>query len=142
MSAGTTPDHDELLTGHRAGAPAPASPTRAQAFRDDVAAMHLRDPAAGPDRLLKRASVLAMVVAAVIGVVAIIMSSSTNDALNQRDAIVLGLFAVTLSVIGAAVFVRYSLASFMRFWMARLTFEQATQTDRLIEVIDSTRREG
>jgi hypothetical protein len=98
--------------------------------------MHLRDPSAGPDHVLKRLSVVAMAVAVILGVVALIMSNGTNDALAQRDAIVLGLFSVTLSIVSAAVFVRYSLASFMRFWMARLVFEQASQTDRLIDAMD------
>ena len=66
------------------------------------------------------------------------MSSGTDSSLDQGDAIVMGLYAVTLAIIGAAVFVRYSLASFLRFWMARLTFEQSTQTDRVVDALRDT----
>ena len=34
-----------------------------------------------------------------------------------------------------AVFVRYSVAQFLRFWLARLTYEQQAQTDRVVEAI-------
>ena len=36
---------------------------------------------------------------------------------------------------GAAVFVRYSMAQFLRFWLARLSYEQQRQTDRVVEAI-------
>jgi hypothetical protein len=32
----------------------------------------------------------------------------------------------------AAVFLRYSLAQFLRFWLARLIYEQQAQTDRVL----------
>jgi hypothetical protein len=31
------------------------------------------------------------------------------------------------------LFLRYSIAGFLRFWLARLSYEQQAQTDRLIE---------
>ncbi len=30
------------------------------------------------------------------------------------------------------MFLRYSLAQFLRFWLARLIYEQQTQTDRIV----------
>ena len=36
------------------------------------------------------------------------------------------------TVLGAAVFLRYSLAAFLRFWLARLIYEQQSQTERLL----------
>jgi hypothetical protein len=33
------------------------------------------------------------------------------------------------------VFVRYSIAEFLRFWMARLAYEQQAATDRVVEAI-------
>ena len=51
---------------------------------------------------------------------------------QQRDAIVSALIGLTLVVAGAALFVKASLATFLRFWMARLCYEQQAQTDRLL----------
>ena len=49
--------------------------------------------------------------------------------------LVVGLIAVSLSIAGAALFVRYSIAQFLRFWIARLTYEQQAQTDRVVDAI-------
>jgi hypothetical protein len=38
---------------------------------------------------------------------------------------------VTLSVVGAALFLRYSLTAFLRFWLARQSFDLAVLGDRL-----------
>ena len=42
---------------------------------------------------------------------------------------------MTVSVAGAALFVRYSMAQFLRFWIARITYEQQAQTDRVVDAI-------
>ena len=36
---------------------------------------------------------------------------------------------------GGALFVRYSMAQFLRFWLARLAYEQQVATDRVVEAI-------
>ena len=33
------------------------------------------------------------------------------------------------------MFLRYSLAQFLRFWLARLIYEQQTQTDRIVNEV-------
>jgi hypothetical protein len=40
-----------------------------------------------------------------------------------------------LAVVGGALFLRYSLAGFLRFWLARLTYEQKAQTDRVVGAV-------
>jgi hypothetical protein len=37
--------------------------------------------------------------------------------------------------VGGAVFLRYSMAQFLRFWLARLSWEQQAQTDRMVEAV-------
>jgi len=111
------------------------SPTesRVAEFRADIAAMHLKDPVPGREALLLRAGLVAMVAGAVVAVVAYFLSHSTSDALSQRDAIVMALAGVAVTILGAALWLRYSLAAFLRFWLARLIFEQRVQTDRVLE---------
>jgi hypothetical protein len=38
-------------------------------------------------------------------------------------------------IAGAALFVRYSIARFMRFWLVRLVHEHRSETDRVVEVL-------
>ena len=47
-----------------------------------------------------------------------------NDQREQLDGITVGLIGVAVTVAGAALFLRYSIAQFLRFWLARLTYEQ------------------
>ena len=61
------------------------------------------------------------------------MSHGTSNPLSQNDALVLAIGGLTAAVVGAALFLRYSLASFLRFWLARFVYEQQAQTDRIVE---------
>ena len=108
---------------------------RVEQFKEEIAEMGVKDPAVARDRMLLRASVVLLVAGPVLGVIAYFMSHGTENPLEQRDAVVLALIGVTLSVGGGALFVRYALASFMRFWLARLCWEQQAQTDRVIEAL-------
>ena len=40
------------------------------------------------------------------------------------SSIILAVFGLTLSVAGMAVFLRYSIGRFLRFWLLRLIYEQ------------------
>ncbi|MBI2709232.1 MAG: hypothetical protein HYX34_06005 [Actinobacteria bacterium] len=112
------------------------SPERVERFRQEIADMHLRDPATGRDALLLRAGIAVAALGVVLGVAAYFMSHNTTNSLTQRDAIVLALIGVSLTIVGAALFVRGSLAQFLRFWLARLTYEQQAQTDRVVDALD------
>jgi hypothetical protein len=113
-------------------------PERVEQFKEEIASMRLRDPSTARDRQLLRLGIAGMVVGVVLGVYAYTLSHGTTDPLQQRDAIVVALVGVSLTVAGAALFVRYSVAQFLRFWLARLTYEQQAQTDRLVEAIKPT----
>jgi hypothetical protein len=60
-----------------------------------------------------------------------VISHGTSDPLVQRDAITIGLGGVTGSVVGSALFLRYSLTGFLRFWMARQSYDLAQFAERL-----------
>ena len=111
------------------------NPDRVEQFTNEIADMRLPDTASSRDRTLLKVGVALMVVGVIVGVVAYFIGHNTNLALQQRDAMVLAVVGLTLSVVGGAVFVRYSLAQFLRFWMARLAWEQAASTDRMVEAL-------
>src|SRR5262245_19411142 len=113
------------------------SPERVEQFKTEIAEMNLRDPSTTRDRQLLRLGVGLLVVGIAVGIYAYTLSHGTNDPLQQRDAIVVGLAAVCVSIAGAALFVRSSVGQFLRFWIARLTYEQQAQTDRVVDAIKS-----
>jgi hypothetical protein len=72
-----------------------------------------------------------MVLGPVLGVTAYLVSHRTTSALVQGDAVTIGLGAVTVTIAGSALFLRYSLTGFLRFWMARQSHELALLAERL-----------
>lgn len=91
-------------------------------FLTDMAAIRVKS--AGRDALLLRLSAALMPAGIVVGVVAYFAANGTDNPLDQRDAIILALIGLTVSVVGVGLFIRYSLADFFRFWMARLIHQQ------------------
>jgi hypothetical protein len=100
-----------------------AAESRADRFARELAGLKISDPAAGHPRLWQRLGGALMVLGIAAGVTAYLVSHRTTSSLTQGDAITIGLGGVTLSVTGAAIFLRYSLTGFLRFWMARQSFE-------------------
>jgi fumarate reductase subunit D len=107
--------------------------TRADRFVTEIGNLKIPDPAAGRPRLWQRLGAGLMVVGLVLGVSAYLISHRTSNPLVQGDAITIGLGAVTASVVGAALFVRYSLTGFLRFWMARQSYDLSMLADRLLD---------
>ena len=103
---------------------APQSPSRADEFRAQIADMKIPAPNVGRDKLLARLGGLLAFAGIVIGIVGYAMSHNTDNVLSQNDAQVLAIIGLSCSVVGAAVFLRYSLANFLRLWLIRLIHEQ------------------
>jgi magnesium-transporting ATPase (P-type) len=110
-------------------------PTRVEQFTSEIADMKLSDTATSRDRALLKVGVALMAVGVVTGVIAYVIGHGTTNPLQQRDAIVIAIIGLTLAVVGAALFLRYSIAQFLRFWLARLSWENQAQTDRIVEAV-------
>ena len=111
---------------------------RVEQFKHEIGEMGLRDPATGRERLLVRVGALALVAGPVITLAAYIQDTSSSGngaALQQGDDQIIALIGVAVAVLGLGLFLRYSLANFLRFWLARLSYEQQAQTDRLIAAV-------
>jgi len=106
---------------------------RIEEFKSEIAEMRLKDPATARDRVLLRCGAILMVVGVVMAIVAYFGSHGSQSALEQRDFLVTAVIGVCLTVAGAALFVRYSIAQFLRFWLARIAYEQQMAADRIIE---------
>jgi hypothetical protein len=110
-------------------------PDRVEQFKTEIAEMKLPDPSSGRDRMLLMGGAVLMAVGVVVAIVAYSLSHGTSNVLQQNDAQVVAIIGLTVAVVGGALFVRYSIAHFLRFWLARLSWEQQAQTDRLIEAL-------
>lgn len=108
-----------------------AASTREDRFVRELAELKIPDPAAGRSGLWLRLGIALMALGPVLCLVAYMMSHGTRDPLVQRDALEVGLGGVVASVVGSALFVRYSLTGFLRFWMARQSYDLNALADRL-----------
>jgi len=106
---------------------------RADRFARELAQLKIPDPAAGRSALWLRFGVALMMLGLILAGAAYFMSHSTADPLAQRDAIAMGLGGIAGTVVGSALFLRYSLTGFLRFWMARQSYDIALLADRLFE---------
>jgi hypothetical protein len=105
--------------------------SRADRFVRELAELKIPDPAAGRSALWLRVGATLMVLGLVLAGSAYFMTHSTSDPLAQRDALALGLGGIAACVVGAALFLRYSLTGFLRFWMARRSYDLAAFADQL-----------
>jgi hypothetical protein len=97
---------------------------RAGTFRDAVADMPVQGGTMARERQLARLGMVLLIAGPVVGLVAYLLSSGTDDPLEQRDAIVVALLGVSVSVVGLALFLRYSLGGILRLWLARAVAER------------------
>jgi hypothetical protein len=97
---------------------------RLEQFKAEIAAMRLKEPNPAQDAQRLRIGFVLMMVGIVVGVVAFFITHGTQDPLQQRDGIVIALIGVSVSITGLALYLRYGLTQFLRFWLARVIFEQ------------------
>ena len=106
---------------------------RADRFVRELAVLKIPDPAAVRATLWLRLGVLLMAGGLVLGVSGYLVSHNTVDPLVQGDGLALGLGGISATVVGSALFLRYSLTGFLRFWMARQSYDIDLLADRLLE---------
>ena len=135
MSTVDVPDSKPL----EASMSEPTAPTdRTERFKADVAAMRLADSNPSLERGLTILGWALIVAAIALTIMAIVVDTNANAAYNtegpanQRDAIVWAVSGVVFAVTGLALVVRYSFAKFLKFWLARLIYEQQSGVDRII----------
>lgn len=104
---------------------------RAQRFVRELAELKIPDPAATRTMLWLRLGGLLMAAGLVLGALAFPLAHATDNSLAQGDALAIGLGGVTAAVVGAALFLRYSLTGFLRFWLARQSFDLDRLGERL-----------
>jgi hypothetical protein len=102
--------------------PAPAG-GRTESFKQEVAVLKIKDPNAGNDKAFVIAGLALMVIGIVVSIIGYTVSHGTTSSLTQNDAVTISIIGVSVTVAGAAIFLRYSMAQFLRFWLARFIFE-------------------
>ena len=101
----------------------PSENPRLEQFRADIAKLKLKEPNPARDAQRLRIGGALAVAGIAIGIIAFLVSHSATDPLQQRDAIIVAITGVSLTVAGSAMYLRYALTQFLRLWLARFLFE-------------------
>jgi hypothetical protein len=111
---------------------------RIDQFKSEIEGLKLRGSSSEGEKRLLIIGVL--LVAAGIGLAifgAVEVGMVGDSPADQRAYMAQGSFlGIALILAGAALFVRFSLARYMRFWMIRLTYESRANTDRIVDAIE------
>lgn len=111
---------------------------RIQTFTEEIAEMKLRGARADRERLLLVLGAVALLGGVGLAIFGGFQASGTSDTGDQVAFLATGtLIGLALVIAGTALFVRYSMARFLRFWLVRLVHEHRTETDRLVEQLKS-----
>lgn len=117
---------------------------RINEFKSEIGDLKLKGGSAQSEsRLLVLGSILTVagVLLAIGG--AIRVASFGDSPGDQRAILAQGSFlGIALVIAGAALFIRFSLARYMRFWLIRLTYESRANTDRIVEAIENASSGG
>jgi hypothetical protein len=115
---------------------------RISQFKSDIAEMKLKTGGGSKEGPLQAVGVLLMVVGIALTAVSYFATKNiTPDVLKQgplRDASAytqLALLGLTLAVVGAAMFLRYSLAKFFRLWLLRQIYEGQAHVDQIAAAV-------
>jgi hypothetical protein len=105
--------------------------SRTEQFKSQIDDMKLKTGWSNWEAALRVFSVVLMVVGAAVAFGAYEASlnvkatpGSNVDLLRSNSYLPLAVWGLTISVVGGFLFLRYSLAQFLRFWLLRQSYEQ------------------
>jgi hypothetical protein len=113
-------------------------------FKADIAEMKLKTGRSRAEGLLQMLGVVLMVAGIAIALGAYVASLNvtatpgTNvDVLDSNSYMLLAIAGLATTVTGGFLFLRYSLAKFLRFWLLRQSYEQRVAIDEASGVRDA-----
>lgn len=112
---------------------------RIERLRAEAAELKVGRQTASRDGLYQAAGGVAMGVGVVVAFAAYQMSLGKDDPRDISSLVILAVSMLALAVVGAAVFLRYSLARFLRFWLLRQLYEGQAQVDQLVSHLGNGR---
>ncbi len=112
------------------------TPDRIEQFKSDIADMQLKTSGkAGSEKASSTLGVVLMVAAIIIGIGSYVKAGKETNALDQNELIILGLACISMTIVGAALWIRTALVRFWRFWMLRSLYEGQAHLDEVVKAI-------
>ena len=112
------------------------TPTASDRLETGVEGLRVPEPAADAEALLMKLGVALPIIGLLLIVFAYWNASGTAYVADQVPMLISGgILGLGLAIIGLGLFIRFSLARLLRFWLARLVLEQQAQTDRVVDAL-------
>jgi len=112
-------------------------PDRVAEFTNEIESMKLKATSAAGEKRLLVLGLVALAAGLVLTIVGGIQVTNNTAPADQRAFMATGTFiGIALIIAGAAFFIRYSLARYLRFWLLRLVWESRANADRIVDAID------
>lgn len=102
---------------------------RAEEFQEQIAAMRTKTSKTSTEQVLLVIGILLMLAGIVLGFVGYISATNASNALDQNELVILAILGVSLSLAGVAIFLRYSIGRFLRFWLLRQIYENRGKSE-------------
>jgi len=111
---------------------------RIEQFKSEIDGLKLRGSSSQGEKRLLILGVGLVIAGVALAIFGAIQVGAVGDSpADQRAYMAQGSYlGIALILAGGALFVRFSLARYMRFWMIRLTYESRANTDRLVDAIE------
>jgi uncharacterized membrane protein YidH (DUF202 family) len=109
--------------------------TRIDQFKTDIADMKLKTGSSSKEGVLQVIGVLLMIAGIAIAFGSYQSSLNQDDARDIQSYIVFAIGGLSLTIAGAALFLRYAIAKFLRFWLLRQMYEEQSHIDQVVDAI-------
>ena len=112
---------------------------RIERFKAEAAELNLKTGNTNKEGLLQALGVVLMVGGIVVGLLLYMSSLNLDDQRDIQSNTILTITMLAVSVMGAAMFLRYSIAKFLRFWLLRQMYESQSHVDQVVEALGTDR---
>lgn len=114
-----------------------ATPERMERFRRDIADLKLRTGRERRERIAQGIGAAMMIVGVVVGLVTYQASLNQDDVRDVQSSTILAVVMLAVAVVGAALFLTFTLTRFLRLWLLRQLYEGEAHVDEAVERVAS-----
>lgn len=112
-------------------------PDRLEEFHAELARLRVKGRSHDEEQRLLFAGIVLMPLGLVLVLIGYLGASGTTELSAQIPYLLSGgVLGIGLTIVGAALFLRYSLGRYLRFWLLRLIYEEHTTADRQVDALD------
>lgn len=112
-------------------------PDRLEEFQAELARLRVKRALPSNEQRLLLAGVVLMPLGLVLVLVGYLGASGTTELSSQVPYLISGgLLGLGLTIVGAVLFLRYSMGRYLRFWLLRLIYEEHLTADRQVDAVE------